>query len=277
METHMNALRSAMAVTLLASIVLACLGQEPAGTTDNSTKLPAGPLGETIRLGRELVERTSTHEVTRPYVGNSLNCTSCHLRNGTDPKAASFIGVATAYPAWSPREQRVITLEDRVLNCFMRSCNGIRPPLGSTPAVAIVAYITWLSADQPMRMNPERPNGPLSVPKLPTGLAQPDRQNGQILYSERCASCHGEDGQGDSEAPPVWGERSYNEGAGLASVPQLAAWLHVAMPPEERNLSPPEAFDIAAYVNSLPRPHFRLEAHLPEKSRLGEYNSAANE
>lgn len=266
-----------MAVTLLASIALACVGQEPTGSTDDSTKLPPGPLGETIQLGRELVERTSSHELTQPYVGNSLNCTSCHLRNGTDPKAASFIGVATAYPAWSPREQRVITLEDRVLNCFMRSCNGTRPPLGSTPSVAIVAYITWLSADQPMRMNPERPNGPLSVAKLPNGLAQADRQKGQTLFSERCVSCHGEDGQGDSDTPPVWGERSFNDGAGLATVPQLAAWLHVAMPPEERNLSPAEAFDIAAYVNSMPRPRFRLEDHLPKKSRLGEYNSAVKE
>lgn len=93
--------------------------------------LPPGPLGETIRLGQELVEQTTTHPLTKPYSGNALNCTSCHLKNGTDPKAATFLGVAAAYPAWSPREQRVITLEDRVLNCFMRSCNGIRPPLGA--------------------------------------------------------------------------------------------------------------------------------------------------
>jgi thiosulfate dehydrogenase len=273
----MTGLRSAIVATLIGSIALVCLGQEPAETINATTELPVGQLGETIRLGRELVEQTSTHELTRAYVGNSLNCTSCHLRNGTDPKAASFIGVATAYPAWSPRERRVITLEDRVLNCFMRSCNGVRPPLGSTPSVAIVAYITWLSAGHPMRMNPERPNGPLSVPKLPDGLAKADRKRGEQFYSERCAACHGEDGQGDADSPPVWGERSYNDGAGLANVPQLAAWLHVAMPPEERNLSHAEAFDLAAYVNSFPRPRFRLDDHLPEKSRMGEYNSAAGE
>ena len=63
----------------------------------------------------------------KPHFGNALNCTSCHLKNGTDSKAGTFIGVATAYPAWSPREQRVITLEDRVLNCFMRSLGAMRP------------------------------------------------------------------------------------------------------------------------------------------------------
>lgn len=115
--------------------------------------LPKGPLGDTIKLGRLLVEQTAKHPLSKPFVGNDLNCTSCHLKNGTDTKAATFIGVATAYPAWSPREQRVITLEDRILNCFMRSCNGIRPPLGSEVSVAITAYITWLSTDQPLRMN----------------------------------------------------------------------------------------------------------------------------
>jgi thiosulfate dehydrogenase len=121
--------------------------------------LPEGPLREAIRLGRELVEQTASHPLTKPYVGNSLNCTSCHLKNGTDPQAASFIGVATAYPAWSPREKRVISLEDRILNCFMRSCNGVRPPLGSRVSVSIAAYITWLSEDQPLRMNAQRPAG----------------------------------------------------------------------------------------------------------------------
>lgn len=47
--------------------------------------IPEGPLGDTIRLGRDLVQNTTSHRLTKPYVGNSLNCTSCHLKNGTDP------------------------------------------------------------------------------------------------------------------------------------------------------------------------------------------------
>ncbi|WP_390172832.1 c-type cytochrome [Novipirellula maiorica] len=43
-----------------------------------------------------------------------MNCTSCHLDAGTHHEAASFIGVAAAYPAWSPREGKVITLEQRI-------------------------------------------------------------------------------------------------------------------------------------------------------------------
>lgn len=239
----------------------------------NSRPIPDGPLGDAIRLGRDLVENTRNHRLSKPFVGNALNCTSSHLKNGTDPQAASFVGIATAYPAWSPREKTVITLEDRILNCFMRSCNGIRPPLGSEVSVSISAYITWLSTDQPIRMNPARPAGPHAVPQLKLDVTQADRQRGEKLYSARCASCHAENGQGDVKNPPVWGARSFNDGAGLADVVQLASWLKVAMPLEESDLSSQEALDLAAYINSHERPVFRLNEHLPPKTQLGIFNS----
>jgi thiosulfate dehydrogenase len=231
--------------------------------------IPDGPLGDTIRLGRDLVQSTTSHRLTKPYVGNALNCTSCHLNNGTHPQAASFIGVAAAYPAWSPREKSVITLEDRILNCFMRSCNGIRPPAGSEVSVAIAAYITWLSTDQPIRMNDKRPAGPNAIRQLTLESTQANRQRGEKLYAERCASCHAGHGQGDDENPPVWGVRSYNQGAGLANDVQLASWLKVAMPLDEADLSDQEAMDVAAFVNSHERPAFRLEDHLLPPAKGG--------
>ena len=235
--------------------------------------IPGGALGESIRLGRELVEKTTTHPLSKPYSGNALNCTSCHLKNGTDLQAATFIGVASAYPAWSPRERRVITLEDRILNCFMRSCNGKRPPLGSEVSVSILTYITWLSSGQPIRMNPDRPLGPNPLPQVSLAGFKPDQNKGSQLYSERCASCHGRNGLGRRMNPPLWGERSYNDGAGLAEVQKLASWLKPSMPPEETDLTDDEALNIAAFINSHDRPKFRLKDHLPEKSELGEYNS----
>ncbi|MFO1040159.1 MAG: c-type cytochrome [Planctomycetaceae bacterium] len=235
--------------------------------------IPEGPLGDAIRLGRDLVENTRDHRLSKPFVGNALNCTSCHLKNGTELRAASFVGIATAYPAWSPREKTVITLEDRILNCFMRSCNGIRPPLGSEVSVSISAYITWLSTDQPIRMNADRPAGPLAVPQLKLDVTEANRQRGEKLYLARCASCHLENGHGDKKNPPVWGARSFNDGAGLANTVQLASWLKVAMPLDEADLSAQEALDLAAFINSHDRPVFRLEEHLPPRTQVGVYNS----
>lgn len=241
--------------------------------TQQTRTLPNGPLGETIKLGEELVEKTTTHMLTKAHVGNALNCTSCHLNNGTDPKAGTFIGVATAYPAWSPREQRVITLEDRVLNCFMRSCNGVRPPLGSKPSVAITAYVTWLSDGERLRMNAKQPKGPNALTRLAVKPESANANRGGLLYAQKCAECHGKDGGGQDENPPVWGPQSYNQGAGLAENVPLASWLRVAMPLDDATLTDQEALDLAAFVNSHDRPAFDLKNHLPEERRLGEYNS----
>lgn len=242
-------------------------------TPDIQRPIPQGPLGDAIRLGRDLVENTRSHRLSKPFVGNSLNCTSCHLKNGTDPQAATFIGVATAYPAWSPREKTVITLEDRILNCFMRSCNGIRPPLGSEVSVSIAAYISWLSTDQPIRLNPKRPAGPKAVPQLKVDVTHANRQRGEKHYLARCADCHAANGQGNKENPPVWGARSFNDGAGLANVAQLASWLKVAMPLDETDLTEQEALDLAAFVNSHERPKFRLSEHMPPQDQFGTFNS----
>lgn len=236
-------------------------------------QLPPGELGKVIERGREMVVNTGEHPLSKPFVGNKLSCTSCHLDNGTHPTAGSFLEIATAYPAWSPRENRVITLEDRVLNCFMRSLNGTRPPLGSEVSVGITAYITWLSSGKPIAMNPNAPLGPRRVPPLKIDPATADVAKGRVLYTEHCGSCHGDDGLGSPDGPPVWGDGSFNAGAGLSRNDKLAAWLKVAMPLDDPYLSEQEALDIAAFINSNPRPKFVLEEHLPEKERLGEYNA----
>ena len=242
-------------------------GQAPATSQPDN-----GKLASVIQLGEAIVKDTTTHPLSKPHVGNALNCTSCHLDNGRHPVAGTFLGTATAYPAWSPREERVITLEDRVLNCFMRSCNGTRPPLGSEVSIAVTAYITALSQNMAVKMNPERPIGPGAIKQLAIKSDQANVQRGASLYATRCAECHQADGQGDKDNPPVWGERSYNDGAGLSSVDNLAAWLKVAMPLDDADLSDQESIDIAAFVNSKERPHFDLRAHLPVSQKLGEYN-----
>lgn len=263
---HLASIVSRAAVVFLCAVSHLAHGQE-------QPSLPPGKLGEMITLGNEIVENTGEHPLSKPYVGNALACTSCHLDNGTHPTASTFLHTATAYPAWSPRENRVITLEDRVLNCFMRSMNGVRPPNGSQVSVAVTTYITWLSSGEKIAMNPKAPLGPHHVPKLKIDIASADTARGATLYEEHCALCHGENGEGDEDNPPVWGDQSYNDGAGLARNDKLGAWLKVAMPLDDPILTEQQALDIAAYVNSKPRSKFILKDHLPPADKLGEYNA----
>jgi thiosulfate dehydrogenase len=218
---------------------------------------PPGELGEWVKLGEAIVKNTIAHPMSKPYVGNRLNCTSCHLDAGTHKQAASFLGTAAAYPAWSPREKSVITLEDRVVNCFIRSQNGSRPPIESKVPLAISTYITWLSIGYEIQMNAEAPLGPNRMVALRIQAANANITNGKRIYQNQCADCHGQNGEGNDEGPPVWGMESYNDGAGMAGNDKLAAWLKVAMPLDDPNLSDQEAVDVAAYVNSHERPVFR--------------------
>ncbi len=224
------------------------------------TQLPEGELGALVQLGKKLFEETRTQPLSRRFVANALTCSSCHPEAGAAKHGSTLVGVAAAYPAWSPREKSVITLEDRVDNCFMRSMNGVRPPPGDRASLAITAYLTWLSTGTPIDMNAKSPLGPHSYAKLDVTPSMVDVASGKRTYEARCALCHGADGQGE---PPVWGPRSYNAGAGLAEVPKLAGWLRLTMPLDDPSLTDAEAVNVAAYVDSQPRPDFVLRKHLP--------------
>lgn len=260
------------AIIACASAMILLVATARPDETKTVKQYPAGELGKVVRLGEAIVTQTNNHPLSKPYVGNSLGCTSCHLDSGRHPQASSFLGSAAAYPAWSPREERVITLEDRVLNCFMRSQNGMRPPNGSRVSVAITTYITWLSEGSQIKMNSKKPLGPNHTPQLALDGLKPNVERGEKLYINRCADCHGENGVGTDEGPPVWGDKSYNDGAGLSRVPKLASWLKVAMPLDDASLTPQESLDIATFVNSHKRPKFVLKEHLPDDARLGEFN-----
>lgn len=246
--------------------------KEQSSRTAAPQEYPPGELGRVVKVGEEIVRDTGRHPLSKSFVGNSLTCSSCHLDAGTDPQAATFLGVAAAYPAWSPREKRVITLEDRVLNCFMRSMNGVRPPNGSEVSVAVATYITWLSTGERIAMNAKASLGPNHVLPLSIESDSADATRGEKIYGDQCASCHGEDGLGTEEGPPVWGEKSYNDGAGLARNHKLGAWLKVAMPAGDPSLTEQEALDVAAYVNSKPRPKFILKEHLLPPEQRDERN-----
>lgn len=233
------------------------------------TDLPEGNEGKLISYGHKLISESPKWMgplVKSPglqYAGNNLTCSNCHLDDGTRPGAASWVGVAKRFPQFRGRENRLVSLEDRVNGCMERSMNGKALPEDSKQMEAIVAYINWLSEDFPEEKEPIY----IGFPKLDIPVFQADPEKGKIVYANECQVCHGEMGKGlklaDStkgyQYPPLWGEDSYNHGAGMGRVLTAAQYIKGNMPwgqasYDRPKLSDEEAFHVAAYINSFDRP-----------------------
>ena len=67
--------------------------------------------------------------------------------------------------------------------------------------------------------------------------------------------------------PPSWGDNSYNNGAGLFRLSRFAGYVKANMPLgatyDNPQLTDEEAWDVAAFVNSLPRPEKDLNKDWP--------------
>ena len=98
----------------------------------------AGQLVRGMRLHLE------TKALLPQNVGNALNCTSCHLNSGTVADGSPFVGVSAFFPGYAPRAGRIITLEDRINGCFLRSMHGKPLPVASADMKAMVAYFNWM-------------------------------------------------------------------------------------------------------------------------------------
>lgn len=220
------------------------------------TTIPDGAEGDAVRRGQELV--MDTHRLLPDNVGNGLNCTNCHLAGGTTPKAAPFVGVVDHYPRYRARSGRVDDLQDRITGCFERSMDGVAPARDSDDMLALVAYMEWLS--EPV------PEGAvvadMGMPRI-SPPSEPDPARGEALYATKCASCHQADGGGlmgpedQTVFPPLWGERSYNVGAGMARLHTAAAFVKWNMPlGQGGTLTDQEAYDLAAFFAYQERPDF---------------------
>jgi thiosulfate dehydrogenase len=150
----------------------------------------------------------------------------------------------------------------RVNDCLQRSLNGMPLDSLSKEMRAIVAYIKWLGNEIPKGKKPKG-SGIIDLPYL-TRAASP--LHGRKDYIVSCASCHGINGKGKPALngigflyPPLWGNQSYNDAAGLFRLSRFAGFIKNNMPNpcnyHHTKLSNESAWDIAAYVNSQPRPH----------------------
>ena len=219
----------------------------------------AGQLVRGMRLHLE------TKALLPQNVGNSLNCTSCHLNVGTVADGSPFVGVSAFFPSYAPRAGRIITLADRINGCFLRSMNGKPLPADSADMKAMVAYFDWMKQET----KPQDKVAGRGVGKVDMAI-KPNVENGKQVYSTQCAVCHGKDGEGLKQAdgriiyPPLWGDDSFNIGAGMARTYTAAAFVqrnmpigfHDKFPLGQGGLSDQESVDVAEYFTHQPRPDF---------------------
>lgn len=198
-------------------------------------------------------------------VGNRLTCSFCHLNAGTVADGSPFVGVAASFPGYAPRAGRIISLEDRINGCFLRSMNGKALPVDSADMRAMVAYFAWMKG----AFGPEDKIPGRGVGKIDASI-KPDAARGAKVYEAQCEACHGRDGEGLRDAsgrvvyPALWGDESFNIGAGMARTYTAAAFVKRNMPVGfqrkfplgQGGLSDQDAVDVAEYFSHQLRPDF---------------------
>lgn len=189
------------------------------------------------------------------YVGDNLSCTNCHFAEGDTlggkNNGISLVGVINQYPQYSKREGKTISLADRINNCFERSMNGRPVPKDSQEMHDMINYLTWISKEVAHFK---------SMPWLGMSLLRskhtPDSEEGGKIYQASCSLCHHSDGLGSQTVPPLWGNSSFNDGAGMSKLPMLSAFVYWNMPYGEASLSEEQALDVASFILQQPRAHF---------------------
>lgn len=228
---------------------------------------------EMVEYGQELITYTSVYlgpNGSIKNISNGMNCQNCHLDAGKKPDGNNFSAVYANYPLFRERSGAVESIYKRVSDCFQRSLNGIAPDSNSREFQAIQAYIKWLGKDVKKGTHPTGSG----IKKLKYLDRAADPEKGKRVYLAQCASCHGANGEGQMNPenngysyPPLWGKHSYNDGAGLYRLSNFAGFVHSNMPFKQANhdhiLSSEEAWDIAAFVNSQPRPSFNTPSDWP--------------
>lgn len=227
----------------------------------DTSKIPFDEFGALVRYGRELIVNTAYYigpegKVSK-NLGNKMNCNNCHLEAGTKPYAFNYLSTHARYPQYRAREDKVLSVADRVNNCIERPHNGKPLRFDSKEMTAMISYIKWLGQKVPVNAHVQG-DSPFEIP-LPDRAADPVK--GEAIYKQECASCHGFNGEGKMrlddvcyEYPPVWGLNSYQPGSSLHRVVKAAAFIYTNMPNKNAthlnpNLSVEEAFDVAAFIN----------------------------
>ena len=243
----------------------------PVWTVPQISALPNDHYGKLVRQGRDLIDATYAHigplvaAPAKRFAGNNLACSDCHLRAGTKMFGLPIFGLFGKYPLYSARSGAEVTIRDRIDLCMTRSMNGRALPAEAPEMAAIVAYIKFLSTGVPA--GEELPG--LGTGHMPELDRAADPEHGRQVYARSCATCHNAQGSGFRRSfpranpgyaiPPLWGSNSFNDGAGMSRLITAATFFRANIPAGTDYLAPrlsdAEAWDVAAFIVSRPRPH----------------------
>lgn len=244
----------------------------------DTSQIPHNKTGDEIRYGYQLFARTAYYLGPEGKVmqlsSNKMNCKNCHLDNGFRPMANSLVETYLKYPQYRAREGTILTVEDRINNCFERPMNGKILPYNSREMRAMVAYMRWLCEGKVASYRKDSLHlGDIGLIDRAANI-----ENGSKIYINKCQKCHGVDGQGlltpNKETyiyPPLWGKFSYAQGSSMHRAITASRFIKWSMPFSERptapQLSDEEVFDVVAFINCdsiHPRPYRKLENDCPD-------------
>lgn len=227
-----------------------------------------------LAYGKALIAHTATYLGPKGSVmhsTNGMNCQNCHLDAGTKAWGNNYGAVFSSYPKYRARSGQEEDIYKRINDCMERSLNGKALAVESKEMQAMKAYIEYLGKNV---QKGEKPKG-VGIYELAFMDRPADPVKGNALYMAKCQSCHQANGEGLLAAdqteytyPPLWGQHSYNQGAGLFRLSRFAGYIKYNMPQgvsfPNSQLTDEEAWDIAAFVNSQPRPSKDLRNDWPK-------------
>ncbi|MBS1947319.1 MAG: c-type cytochrome [Bacteroidetes bacterium] len=243
----------------------------------DTNSIPHTKEGEMVLYGRALIANTAFYLGPKGKIShstNGMNCQNCHLDAGTKPWGNNYSAVFSTYPKYRERLGAVETIEQRVNDCLERSLNGKALDSNSKEMKAILAYMKWLGQNV---LKGQKPKG-AGILQLVFLERAADTGKGKSVFGNKCAKCHQLTGQGQLNAdgitflyPPLWGAQSFTDGAGLHRLSRFAGYVKDNMPfganYKAPQLTDEEAWDVAAYVNSQPRPHKTFSGDWPNISQ----------
>lgn len=233
---------------------------------------------ELVIYGEELIANTSRYlgpNGSVAQITNGMNCQNCHLNAGRKAWGNNYGAVAANYPKFRDRSGSIETVYKRVSDCMERSLNGTALDSNAREMKAMIAYIKWVGHAVEKDSTPK--GAGIKPPEYLERAASPEK--GLAVYTAKCQSCHGANGEGQMAAdgrsytyPPLWGEHSYNSGAGLFRLSRFAGYVRDNMPFNQAShknpaLTDEECWDVAAFVNSRPRPSKDLSKDWPNISK----------